>query len=59
MSPLQVLATTDAPLVDDLVTTYEPTTPAPIHAGFGNKPSWDNTGNTFDNRPSWDNWSKK
>ncbi|MBP2704355.1 hypothetical protein JOL79_11080 [Microbispora sp. RL4-1S] len=55
MTPLQVLATTDAPLVDDLITTYTPTTPDTIHAGFDNRPSWDNTGGGFDNRPAWDN----
>ncbi|OPG10589.1 multiple cyclophane-containing RiPP AmcA [Microbispora sp. GKU 823] len=59
MTPLQELATTDAPLVEDLVTVYASTAPGTIHAGHDNRPSWDNAGQTFDNRPSWDNWSKK
>ncbi|MFF2813830.1 multiple cyclophane-containing RiPP AmcA [Streptomyces sp. NPDC058000] len=34
-------------------------TPVSLVAGFDNRPTWDNAGNTFDNRATWDNWNKK
>ncbi|MFI6801558.1 multiple cyclophane-containing RiPP AmcA [Streptosporangium canum] len=58
MTILEHITTTDAKVVDDLISTLKD--PAPIQAAkFDNKPSWDNGKGGFNNKPSWDNWSKK
>ncbi|GAA4219429.1 hypothetical protein FHR32_000390 [Streptosporangium album] len=60
MTMLECLATTDAKVVDDLISTSTFENPDPIRAAkFDNKPSWDNGKGGFNNKPSWDNWSKK
>lgn len=60
MTMLDYLITTDAKMLDELITTSTLENPAPIRAArFDNKPSWDNNKGGFDNKPSWDNWSKK
>ncbi|MFE7529889.1 multiple cyclophane-containing RiPP AmcA [Kitasatospora sp. NPDC057542] len=51
MTPLQELATTDAPVVTELVSSLPPAT-----SNWGNSPSWSNPpGGPFDNAPTWDN----
>ncbi|WP_034267136.1 multiple cyclophane-containing RiPP AmcA [Actinospica robiniae] len=59
MTILQELAASDAPQLLQLIADGATDAPAPIMAGFDNRPTWDNKGGSFDNRPSWDNWSKK
>jgi hypothetical protein len=55
MTLIELLASTDAPVIADL------TTRATEISGstFDNRPTWDNGGSTFDNRPTWDNWKNK
>ncbi|WP_416483435.1 multiple cyclophane-containing RiPP AmcA [Streptomyces sp. CL12] len=62
MTLLDGLATSDAPVVMDLLSTHA--APAPVIAGgaWNNQPTWDNWQKSpapFDNRPTWDNWNKK
>ncbi|WP_372407157.1 multiple cyclophane-containing RiPP AmcA [Streptomyces luteireticuli] len=63
MTLLEQLATTDAPVVRELVTALGRPQEEPIHAKFDNRPTWDNWSKeppvTFDNRPTWDNWDKQ
>lgn len=54
MTILNLLATTESPVVTDLTSSH----PVAV-AKFDNRPTWDNHTPTFDNRPTWDNWSKK
>lgn len=62
MTLLDQLATSDAPVVMDLITTPDLSLPFTVGASWDNRPTWDNwqkTPSPFDNRPTWDNWSKK
>jgi len=62
MALLQTLATSDALVVLELISTYHTATPVTVEAAWDNKPTWDNWRKTpapFDNRPTWDNWNKK
>ncbi|MGD3107753.1 multiple cyclophane-containing RiPP AmcA [Streptomyces sp. YGL11-2] len=61
MTLLEQLASTDAPVVADLIAPRVQGEPA--RADWNNKPTWDNwsntTGNPWNNQPTWDNWNKK
>lgn len=62
MTLLDQLATTDAPVVMDLISAHAAPAPAITETAWDNRPSWDNWQKTpapFDNRPTWDNWKKK
>ncbi|MFI5534125.1 multiple cyclophane-containing RiPP AmcA [Kitasatospora sp. NPDC051853] len=52
MTLLELLATTDAPVIADLTAG---TLTGPAVAKFDNRPTWDNPTPQFDNRPTWDN----
>lgn len=62
MTPLIAIATSDAPVVMDLISTHGVRAPALVSVGWDNRPTWDNWPKSpapFDNRPTWDNWNKK
>ncbi|MEU2359938.1 multiple cyclophane-containing RiPP AmcA [Streptomyces noursei] len=64
MKILDKLATSDAPVVMDLISTHLPpaSTITVTEAAWDNRPTWDNWAKSpapFDNRPTWDNWNKK
>jgi hypothetical protein len=62
MKILDRLATSDTPVVMELIATYDIPTPVTVEAAWDNRPTWDNWAKTpapFDNRPTWDNWNKK
>lgn len=62
MTVLDRLATSDAPVVMELVATHDVLTSAIVEAAWDNRPTWDNWAKNpapFDNRPTWDNWNKK
>jgi hypothetical protein len=60
MTLLEQLASTDAPVVADLIAARAQV--EPVRAGWNNRPTWDNWANTdaqpWNNQPTWDNWKK-
>jgi hypothetical protein len=58
MTLLELLTTTEAPVITDLVGAV---TGEPAVAKFDNRPTWDNASSApaFDNKPTWDNWNKQ
>ncbi|MFE9889378.1 multiple cyclophane-containing RiPP AmcA [Streptomyces scopuliridis] len=62
MTVLDRLATSDTPVVMELIATHDALTPVIVEAAWDNRPTWDNWAKNpapFDNRPTWDNWNKK
>ncbi|WP_157166447.1 multiple cyclophane-containing RiPP AmcA [Streptomyces typhae] len=62
MTALDRLATSDTPVVMELMATYDAPVPMLVGTLWDNQPTWDNWAKTpapFDNRPTWDNWNKK
>ncbi|WP_269855172.1 multiple cyclophane-containing RiPP AmcA [Streptomyces sp. RPT161] len=62
MTLLEQLASTDAPVIADLIATHAPQA-QPVRSDWGNQPTWDNwnkaPANPWNNQPTWDNWNKK
>ncbi|MFD7506161.1 multiple cyclophane-containing RiPP AmcA [Streptomyces sp. NPDC059850] len=62
MTVLDRLATSDAPVVVELIALHDALSPVIVEAMWDNRPTWDNWAKTpapFDNRPTWDNWNKR
>jgi hypothetical protein len=62
MTVLDRLATSDTPVVMELIGTHNTPTSEIVGGTWDNRPTWDNWPKTpapFDNRPTWDNWNKK
>ena len=62
MKILDRLATSDTPVVMELIATHDVPAPVIVEAAWDNRPTWDNWAKNpapFDNRPTWDNWNKK
>ncbi|MFD7089900.1 multiple cyclophane-containing RiPP AmcA [Streptomyces sp. NPDC059896] len=56
MKILDRLATSDTPVVMELIATHDVPTPVVVEAAWDN---WAKNPAPFDNRPTWDNWNKK
>ncbi|MFE4911965.1 multiple cyclophane-containing RiPP AmcA [Streptomyces sp. NPDC056652] len=62
MKILDRLATSDTPVVMELIAAHDVPTPVVVEAAWDNRPTWDNWAQNpapFDNGPTWDNWNKK
>ncbi|MDT0323162.1 multiple cyclophane-containing RiPP AmcA [Streptomyces millisiae] len=63
MTLLDRLATSDAPVVMELIALHDDPAPLIVGTPWDNRPTWDNWAKNnpapFDNRPTWDNWNKK
>ncbi|MFJ8752116.1 multiple cyclophane-containing RiPP AmcA [Streptomyces sp. NPDC102441] len=62
MTVLDSLATSDTPVVMELIAPHDALPPMIVGTPWDNRPTWDNWAKNpapFDNRPTWDNWNKK
>ncbi|MFI1189323.1 multiple cyclophane-containing RiPP AmcA [Streptomyces californicus] len=62
MTVLDRLATSDTPVVMELIAPHDAPHPVIVGTPWDNRPTWDNWAKNpapFDNRPTWDNWNKK